>query len=88
MDTRDRIVLKGQIELTELIIEGKEKEVWVFSRLISRLDWNNESDIDIPLYEQRIKDLNRDLLEERRILLFLREQLLRDKPATRASYCR
>jgi|GEM_PF-6640501 len=88
MDKRDKIIHKHQIELTELIIEGKEKEVWMFSSLISRLDWNDEDDADVPVYEGKIKGLNRNLMEERRILLFLRDQLHKDKFATRASYCR
>ena len=86
MDKRDKIIHQQQIELTELIIESKEKEVWLYQRLISRLDWNDENDVTIPGHEAVIRDLNRELREERKRLIFLREQLREDKFATRASY--
>ena len=86
MDRRDKIIHQQQIELTELIIESKEKEVWIYSRLISRLDWNDENDITIPGHEAVIKTLNKELREERKRLICLRENLREGKFATRASY--
>tara|TARA_B100000405_G_C16545365_1_gene360069 strand:+ start:435 stop:701 length:267 start_codon:yes stop_codon:yes gene_type:complete len=86
MDKRDKIIHKHQIELTDLIIESKEKEVWNYSRLISRLDWNDENDVTLPGYHQKIKDLNSEIDEERKRLLYLWDQLNEGKFATRASY--
>ena len=54
MDRRDKIIHQHQIELTDLIIESKEKEVWNFSRLISCLDWNDENDVTLPGYHQKM----------------------------------
>ncbi len=86
MGRRDKIIHQHQIELTELIIEGKEKEVWLYSRLISRLDWNDENDVTIPGHEALIRDLNREIREERKLLVFLQEELRGGRFATRASY--
>ena len=86
MDKRDKIIHQQQIELTELIIESKEKEVWNYSRLISRLDWNDENDVALPGYRQKITDLDREIREERKRLIFLQEGLREDKFATRDSY--
>ena len=86
MDKRDKIIHKHQIELTELIIESKEKEVWNYSRLISRLDWNDENDVTLPGYRSKINELDRELREERKLLIFLQEELREGRFATRASY--
>ena len=86
MDKRDKIIHKHQIELTELIIESKEKEVWNYSRLISRLDWNDENDVTLPGYKSKINELDRELREERKRLIFLQEELREGRFATRASY--
>ena len=86
MDKREKIIHQHQIELTDLIIESKEKEVWNYSRLISRLDWNDENDVTLPGYEAKIKELNREIDEERKRLLYLWDQLNEGKFATRAAF--
>ena len=86
MDRRDKIIHKHQIELTELIIEGKEKEVWNYSRLLSRLDWNDENDPALSGCRDRMRQLEREIMEERKRLLYLSDQLSEGKFATRASY--